>query len=221
MGFGFLVIWLILFILNKNSRKEMLIMSSIFAVAGPVADILYTKDWWRPLTITNTVIGPEALLVGFMIGGIASVVYTSLIRGGIKILKASGKKELAKNLNFVYMILISVLIFFGSFYLLKFNSLLATSFALSIPTIFIWIKRKDLIINSLITGMLLVVIASLVYTFLELLTPGWINAFWFFKNIPNVVIFNLPADDIIWYFLAGLFVGPLYEFWQKGKLIKN
>jgi hypothetical protein len=26
-------------------------------------------------------------------------------------------------------------------------------------------------------------------------------------------------DDIIWYFFAGLFIGPLYEYWQEGKLV--
>jgi len=56
---------------------------------------------------------------------------------------------------------------------------------------------------------------------LELLTPGWIHAFWIFKNVPDIVIFNLPIDDIIWYFLAGLFIGPLYEYWKEGKLIND
>ena len=75
MALVFLAIWLALFIWRKNTRKEMMIMSLIFAFAGPLADILYTKDWWRPLTLTNTAIGPEAILVGFMIGGIASVIH--------------------------------------------------------------------------------------------------------------------------------------------------
>jgi len=69
MGLVFAVIWIALFLWRRDTRKEMLIMSSIFGLAGPVADILYTQDWWAPQTITNTAIGFEAVLVGFMIGG--------------------------------------------------------------------------------------------------------------------------------------------------------
>jgi hypothetical protein len=219
MALVFLAIWLALFIWRKNTRKEMMIMSLIFAFAGPLADILYTKDWWLPLTLTNTAIGPEAILVGFMIGGIASVIYEDIFKKRLKIRKVSKTKEAQRNFSFLFIISISVILFFGSFYLLKFNSLVATILALIVPTIIIWIKRKDLILDSLATGVFLVIVASLVYSVLEFLTPGWIHAFWFFKNVPDIIIFNLPVDDIIWYFLAGLFIGPLYEYWQESKLV--
>jgi len=219
MGLVFFAIWLALFIWRKNTRKEMMIMSLIFAFAGPLADILYTQDWWYPLTLTNTIIGPEALLVGFMIGGVASIIYEDIFKKRLKIRKISKTKETQRNFSFFFILSISTIIFFSSFYLLKFNSLFATIFALLIPTIIIWIKRKDLILDSLATGVLLVIVASLVYAVLEFLTPGWIHAFWYFKNVPDIIIFSLPLDDIIWYFLAGLFIGPLYEYWQESKLV--
>jgi hypothetical protein len=218
MGIIFLTIWLVLFIWRKNTRKQMIIMSSIFAFAGPLADILYTKDWWKPLTLTNTSIGPEALFVGFMIGGIASVIYEDFFKKKVMIRKVSEAKEQKRNMNFILLMAVAISIFFGSFYLFRFNSLIATILALAIPTGFVWIKRRDLIIDSLASGVLLVLVASIVYTILNFLTPGWISAFWFFKNVPDIIILNLPLDDIIWYFLAGLFIGPLYEFWREGKL---
>lgn len=221
MGLLFFVVWLGLFIWRKNIRKEMIIMSSIFAFAGPMADILYTQDWWKPLTLTGTRIGVESFLVGFMIGGISSVIYEEIFKKRLKIRKFSKIKKERANLRFLFILIISALLFFGSFYLLQFSSLTATIISLFIPTIFIWIKRKDLILDSLVTGLLLVVVASLVYTILEFLTPGWIQSFWYFKDIPSVVLFNLPLNDIIWYFLAGLFIGPLYEYWQEGRLINK
>jgi len=194
-------------------------MSVISAFAGSLADTLYIQDWWHPLTLTNTAIGPEALLVGFMIGGVASVIYEDIFKKRLKISEVSKTKAAQRNFSFLFILLLSATIFFGSFYLLKLNSLFATIFALLIPTGIIWIKRKDLILNSLATGILLVIVASLVYSVLEFLTPGWVHAFWFFENAPNILIFNLPVDDIIWYFLAGLLLGPLYEYCQEGKLI--
>jgi len=219
MALVFLAIWLALFIWRKNTRKEMLTMSLIFAFIGPISEIIYTKDWWHPLTLTNTLIGLESFLVGFMIGGIASVIYEDIFKKKLKTRNVSKTKEAKRNLNFVFIFSTAVILFFGSFYLLNFNSLFATIIALLAPTIIIWIKRKDLILDSLATGILLVISASLVYSVLEFLTPGWIHAFWFFENVPDIVILNLPVDDILWYFLVGLFIGPLYEYWQECKLV--
>jgi len=220
MGLVFFAFWIALFIWKKNTRKEMLIMSLIFAFAGPLADIFYTQDWWHPLTLTNTTIGPEAFFVGFMIGGITSVIYEDIFKKRLKIRKLNKAKEAQRNFSFLFILSLSGIIFLGTFFL-KFNSLFATIFAFIIPSLIIWIKRKDLIFDSLATGVLLVIVASLVYGTLEFLTPGWIHAFWHFKNVPDIIIFNLPLDDIIWYFLAGLFIGPLYEYWQESKLIDD
>ncbi|MFH1916161.1 MAG: lycopene cyclase domain-containing protein [Nanoarchaeota archaeon] len=87
-----------------------------------------------------------------------------------------------------------------------------------IPTFIIYVRRKDLIVESLVTGILMVIIAAIVYTILNLIQPGRIHAFWYFKNVPNILFLNLPLDDLIWYFLAGIFIGPLYEYWQEGRL---
>jgi len=221
MAAVFFVIWLCLFISKKNTRKEMLIMSLIFSIVGPLADILYTQDWWSPSTLTESPIGPESLLVGFMIGGIASVIYEDFFKKKIKIRKVNNKNETKRNLSFLFVNLLLLVIFFGTFYLLNFNSLMATILGLLASTSIIWFKRNDLIIDSIATGILLVIVAMFVYSILSLITPGWISEFWHFKNTPQIIIFNLPLDDLIWYFLAGMYIGPLYEFWQERKIVND
>ena len=68
----FLAIWLVLYLLRKDIRKEMLIMSLIIAVVGPISEYWYFKDYWYP----KMVLGPlhpfgglEDLLFGFAAGG--------------------------------------------------------------------------------------------------------------------------------------------------------
>lgn len=216
----FLPIWFALFIWRKDNRQEMLIMSLIFSVAGPLANIVYVIDWWSPMTITETPVGVECVLAGFMIGGIASVLYGNIFRKKLKIREVSEKKEEKRDSTLFFILLSVAIIFLGSFYILNLNSLYATILCLLLPTIFIWIKRKDLILNSFLSGILLVIVAMVVYGVLDLITPGWVSAFWFFENVPDLIILNLPIDDIIWYFLAGMFIGPLYEFWKEAKLKK-
>jgi hypothetical protein len=220
MGVIFAVLWAILFIWRKDTRKEMLLMSGIFGFAGPIADLLYTIDWWNPLTLSGTRIGFEAFFVGFVIGGVSAVIYEDIFKKRVKIRKISKVEDEIKNLNFGLFIGLALVLFFSLFFF-GLNSFQSTILSLLIPTLIIWYKRKDLILDSIFTGIILVFVASTVYTILEFLTPGWIQSFWLFENVPNIIILNLPIDDIIWYFLAGMFIGPLYEYWQKAKLINT
>lgn len=218
MGLIFFIFWLFLFLWRKDVRKEMLVMSVIFGIIGPLADLLYTQDWWSPLTITKTTIGFEAVIVGFMIGGIAAVIYEELFKKKIKL----RKKAEGKNTKFiVFMMLMSAVLFFGSFYLFGINSLYSSIIAFAIPIIVIYIKRNDLIVDSLMTGLCLLITAFLVYSIINLITPGWVQAFWHFTNVPNTMIISLPIDDFVWYVLAGMLIGPLYEFWQEARLVKK
>lgn len=220
MGLIFLAIWLALFIWRKNTRKEMLIISIIFGIIGPFVEFIYTTDWWNPQFLFGfSSAGIEDVLFGFVCGGIAAVVYEDIFKKKLKIRKVSKTKEEKRNISFLFILTLAAFLFFIPFFVFGLNSLYSTIIGLSIPTLIIWIKRKDLILDSLATGIILVLITSLVYSILEFLTPGWVSAFWHFKNVPNLIILNVPIDDIIWYFLAGLFIGPLYEYWQESKLV--
>lgn len=43
---------------------------------GPLSEYLFwTRDWWKPTTITDTVVGVEDFLLSFTNGGIAAVIY--------------------------------------------------------------------------------------------------------------------------------------------------
>jgi len=213
------LIWIILFLWRKDTKKEMLIISLIFGLAGPLAEYIYIQDWWKPLTITRTPIGIEDFLFGFLIGGIAAVIYSLLFNKKIKTMEAKKIKEHQRDINFLVLLVLLAAIFFLSFFVLKLNSLISTVLAFLIPTIIIYIKRKDLIKNSLFSGLLTLIIAVFVYQILNLMTPGWIDSFWYFKFIGKIIILGLPLEEIIWFFLAGAFIGPLYEYWKEGKLI--
>mgnify|MGYP001603403606 CR=1 FL=1 len=64
-----IIIWLALFTIRKDTRKEMIIISIIFGIGGIFSELVYIQDWWRPLTITRTPIGLEDFLFGFAMGG--------------------------------------------------------------------------------------------------------------------------------------------------------
>jgi hypothetical protein len=211
-----LTIWIFFFVTRKNIRKEMLILSLIFGIPGPLAAYVHLIDWWKPITIIGTSVGIEDFLFGFCMGGIAGVIYEYIFNKRIKI-----KNHKTKNFNFIFLLGLMFFIYFGLTLIFKLNTFVSAVLSFLIPTFIIWIKRKDLIKNSLISGLLLLIMATLGYNLLNLITPGFFDAFWKFENIGKIMILNIPLEEHIWYFAFGCFFGPLYEYWKQGKIIKN
>lgn len=212
-----LLIWTFLFIRRKDTRKEMLVISIIFGIAGPIAEMIYIKDWWQPLTITGTSIGIEDFLFGFLIGGIMAVIYEHLFQ---KRIQKKKPKKIHKSKIFRPAIVL-LLLFVGLYYLTSLNSFTLTVIALLVPTIMIWIQRKDLIKNSIFSGILAWVVAVVGYTVLNVITPGFFEEFWYFTLVGKIIFLGIPIEEHIWFLLAGAFVGPLYEYWRERKLIDN
>ena len=213
-----LPIWLLFFIFKKNIRKEMLVISIIAGILGIFAEIVYIQDWWNPATITGTAIGIEDFFFGFLIGGISSVIYTVI--SNEKLTKAKSIKSCWKQILFI--ILLGCFLFFGGYYFLDINTFIMTLISFGILTLIIWFFRRDLIKKSVISGILTLVVGIIVYVFLNIIFPNWIDETLYFQNIPKVmVLWIMSLEDFVWFFIIGCFLGPLYEYWTGQYKIKK
>lgn len=192
-------------------------MSVIFGIGGLATEYIYTSDWWRPLTITHTRVGIEDFLFGFWIAGIASVIYEELFKKRMYVKKS--KKSISSFVALFSLLAIMAMLFYGSFYLLKLSSFYATVVTFVPSVIFLWIKRKDLIVDSVMSGFLTAFVGLLWYWIAEYFTPGWIQHYWLFQNISGILVLKAPLEDFIWIFLFGTFIGPLYEVCIHAKLV--
>jgi hypothetical protein len=214
----FFFIWLSLFLWRRDVRKEMWIMSLLFGIGGVVSQTIYIQDWWQPLTLTGTKIGLEDFAIGFFIGGVASVIYEELYKKKI----STRKKLNLFKIKTSIVGMVFLLLFFGSFYILHLNSFYSTLIAFSVSTFIMLFKRKDLIDDSLITGILMLIMGIIIYFLLQIVQPGFIKEFWYLSGgWYSYLLFGVPLQEYIWYFLAGCFIGPLYEYWQEGRLVKK
>ncbi len=214
LGLAFLGVWLLFYVWRRDLRPKMRIVSTVTAVLGPVADTVYVQDWWSPLMVTDTAAGLEPVLAGFAIGGTASVLYQIVCKRTAVTRNGSAETVRRSNGAFLCFIASPILLLFSCFYLLDLNSFESTLVAAIIPLGMMFVRRPDLLSVSCISGALLVVVAALVYTFVELLTPGWVQALWHFNNVPDIIIAGLPIDDVVFYFLTGAVIGPIYEYWK-------
>lgn len=214
MGLLFLAGWLFLYMKRRDERKELLAISFIFCILGVVSDYLYVKDWWRPETILGGApFSGETLLAAFGIMGISAVLPEYILR-----LKTTPPQKVfsrPKLISLFLLLAFLLALFYSSYYLLHTSSLAASIFVIAVPTAFMWGRRLDLVKVAAINGILLVGIASLVYTALNFITPGWIDRFYLFQNTPDTLILSLPIDDLLFYFFIGIFSGTFYEWWQR------
>ncbi len=222
-----IAIWLLIFLLRKDLRKEMLSISIMFGIAGLLSEPIYAYDWWKPLTITNTTIGIEDFLFGFTVAGISSSIYLFLTKkklvGHRKFLVFHEKEYMGKNkFRFWAEALSIATLFFVSFFVLKLHSFWASLIAILIPTFYIWYKRPDLILDSLLSGFIIVLVAIVgSFWFSELITPGWVDHTWLWDNLSGYVIAKAPLEDIIWFFITGLLIAPYYAYWQDLDIKSN
>lgn len=197
-------------------------MGLLFSIASPIGGYLwYTVDWWRPETITSTRIGIEDVLLGFSNGGIIAVVYEVVFRKKLKDKKEVLDPKSLKKISFIMLLTFLIMVF--GFSVLGLHSFYANMIGLLIPSLMILYKRNDLIRNAIFTGILTVVLSIPVYLIMELIFPGSIVHNWYIEKLSGILFLGIPIEDLIWYFFAGAWGGPLYEYCRNLKLknIKN
>jgi 4-amino-4-deoxy-L-arabinose transferase-like glycosyltransferase len=212
----FLCIWTVLFWGRKDVRSEMLHVSLLFAFAGPIADYFYFKDWWVPQTMSGSWVSVEAFTAAFALGGVAAVVYEFITH------KRLSKKHGSKKVEYE-RVAVCVVLLVGVF-VLTFgltNSFVATIVSLGCVTVFILYQRKDLFWDSVVSAIALVFIAQAVYALLTFLTPGWVEAFFYFHNVPYMYVGALPIDDFFWYLAAGAAISPMYEYCSSRRFVNG
>jgi len=213
----FLPVWLILYIHRKDLRREMIFMGIIIAIGAVFLEaFVWTKDWWQPETITGTVVGIEDILFGFLVGGIIASIYEEIFKD--KLVHIRGKKDHHVK-HFFIVVLLSILIGNFTFFYLNMHSYYASVLSMLIPILVIYFYRRDLIILSLATGAIVTLISIPIYCISLFFDPTAINI-WLHQNISGILFLGIPIEDLVWFFVTGMFIAPLYEFCKGEKLKK-
>lgn len=195
--------WIIFFVLRKDLRREMLVMSFLAAPLG-LFDFLYVPTYWIPKTIFNIPVGIEGIIFSFLIGGIAAVSYAEISHKKIKKIN-----KYHRHFSILVFILVLPLVFLINYFSL-FNIAIAMYIALLVVIALIVFLRHDLLKPSIIGGLVFGIIYSVSFIL-------WINIFpsgkdWFIlEGLPKIYIINAPIYELIFAYLFGAYWGILYE----------
>jgi hypothetical protein len=219
----FLAVWFLVFIKAKSLRKQMLVMSLLVALFGPISEIWYFKDYWRPeIALPLFVGGVEDMLFGFSIGGIAAFGYESLFIRGI--CKCEEKKLRREWFLLVFFAVSGAsMIILNNF--LGINSIFASSAAFIVIAAIMLFMRPDLIPNALGSAILVAGTMFVVYFLGQtLFSQGhlWMSRIWKLYGTPaGIIVFkHIPLTEMLWGISWGLVWGPMYEFLVGARTIK-
>lgn len=191
-------------------------MSLITASFGPISEIWYFADYWKPeIALPLPFIGGvEDLLFGFSIGGIGAFAYESLFVRGLCVCKEMKLKKEWFLLVFFGVIGISMFILNN---LLGLNSIFASSVGMIIVAAVMLYYRPDLIPNALGSAVMVAGVMFAIYFLGQEVFPGghaWMLRIWKLSATPEgVIIFkHTPWTEMLWGLSWGLVWGPMYEF---------
>lgn len=209
----FCFIWVFIFIIRPDLRKEMLFMSLMIGVLSVATSYYWwTIDWWKPLTLTGTKVGIEDFLMGFTSGGIMATLYEVIFK------KALYKRKLHHHLSGGFTILLILAQTTSWFiYGIGLTSFWASTLAMISTSIIMLLIRKDLVINAFLSGVLMLCVSLLFYSVIIILSPGWMDQT-YLSGLSGIKFIGIPIEELVFWFLAGLVFGPFYEYWQGQKL---
>jgi hypothetical protein len=197
-------IWLILYILRKDERQKMLIMSLAVMIFA-FFDYYSRPGYWHPPTFFSLPVGIEDILFGFSFGGIAAVLYPARTNKHSRQVKPTVS---LRNMAFLSPVLI---VSIGLNVLFDINIMICLPVGLLTGCLLILIIRHDLAKRLLYSGIYFGLLYFFVLLFWFIIFPQ-AQEWWNLKVYGNITVFHVPLGEVLFGFLFGGFWGGLYEF---------
>ncbi len=200
-------LWAACYVLRKDLRREMWVMSAVPIVIGlPHEYWLWTRDWWHPPNLTHTRIGFEDVLYAIGTGGTLATGYAVLTRRRLVQGRGPGRAAAAMPLviNFVLPFLLVWLADLHSF----------PACALGTCAALLWIlpQRPDLMAPAAVNVGLGMALSFSCFWFIELLAPGFVAAIWDLPKLSGILLAGVPVEDVGWYAYTAALFGIYYKY---------
>ncbi len=200
-------LWVVFFARRKDLRKEMIMVGTNVGLIAIITDFTWTqKDYWNPLKyISVSNFTWQEFLVGFILGGILAVPYEVFSNKEIEV----SKFDLKRSMFLLFTILSSFFIFTN---LLKINSIYSSIIGLLMSFILVLFTRKDLLINSFVSGLLALMVSVILYSVYLIIYPDIFYDWWLLNNISGIFVWKIPIEELIWFTSFGMVAGASYKF---------
>lgn len=215
---AFLLPWVLLYALFPQHRVAMWWASVFMALFG-LTEPIFVPRYWNPPSLfelaQRTGFDIESIIFSFAIGGIGAVLYNSVARKrltGIELQQRRGRRH-----GWHRWALAVPFASFPILYFLPWNPVYAGIAAMVLGAIAAVLCRPDLKFNTLVGGILFLVLYTAFLLGLKWSAPGYIEQVWNLKAISGIVIYGLPLEELLFGFAFGLVWTGIYEHftWKR------
>lgn len=187
----------------------MVLFGIIFGLAAVFLEIFYSKfDYWNP-SFAFPIPYVEDFLYGFVFGGISTEIAEFLMG------KTDSKKpnHRAQPWFFLIFAAITAVCFVVLVHVLGLNSIWAHILPPLVVGGTVSIMRRDLLKISLLSGLVITVLAFVMLTALRLIfTTPVFHSHWQIDNLLGVFVFEIPLEELLFAFALGFGAANVYEF---------
>ena len=221
---GLFVIWLLLILVSKKTRKEQIIMSLIGLLAAPSLIFIATTDYQLMISSQPIAFGIDDLLFSFSLFGIAAIIYHVLLDKHMS--KLRGKRITFKNpathflLHLILILGVWACLSLGAMLLFQINVVHGVMLGALMIGIYIIADRHDLIWDAILSGLMMAILLfCLEYIFFARLSPDVGLHLFQWNAMSSWFVNGIPLDEIVWAAVVGFTIGPMYE-WLRLEALK-
>ena len=202
----FLPVWLLIFFLRKDLRKNMVVFGILFAVLAPIGEfIFFLRDYWTPLKFISiqSFISQEFVFV-FLLTGIVLFSYPSIFR-----------KSIGHELNWKKIIVILIIagLPLGILtFLFRVKSIVSLFIGQILVGLFILLQKPKLVNVAAFNFIFGIILGFMGFFIFMKLYPNIINDWWLTNNLFGIFIARIPIEEIVWLGFCGLGFGLIPEF---------
>ena len=215
-----LPIWLILYYLRPDLRKEMVLIGSISGLLAIIFAPAVLNDYWHPSYAFNRFGGH------WPFGGIEDFVYTFFIMGIASVLyeEIFGKKYARRRnrrARFHEFVVPALIFYILSFYVpvwLGMPSIYAAILSSGLLLAIVLAFRCDLLTDALLSGLIMGILVFAGYIVFLRIYPNLFKLDFYPTVGSNGYILKVPINEILWAFALGAVAGPVYEFFEGLKI---
>jgi hypothetical protein len=146
-------------------------------------------------------------------GGVVTVIYEEVFHK--QVYRFNRKPH---DIGVIVFMSLPLLLTAALFSYFKYTSFWSITIAMILTSICLMILRKDLFVAALSKGILMMLASLPVYYTMISLSPNWVNRTYMFQTLSGIKVTGIPIEELVFWFLFGFYIGPLYEYWQSERL---
>lgn len=216
---AFLVPWIILYFASIQQHRVQMWWASVFMAPFGLTEPFFVPEYWNPPSLfelaQRTGFDIESMIFSFAIGGIGAVLYNSIMHKRLEPLAPEERHHSRHRWH--RWALATPFALFPILYLLPWNVIYAGITAMLAGAIVAVLCRPDLKANTLVGGVLFLVIYMIFLLGLKWSAPGYIEQVWNLKALSGAFIYGLPLEELVFGFSFGLIWTGIYEHftWKR------